>query len=224
MLNLNKTVLVITGLPCIGKTTVAYELVKEYPQFRNVTEIDIIRTVLRKMIKELDLNISHSDIEIKGYYESLFSSLREGNYDVACEQSTQLLPFVKDIIFRQQRRNIPTIIEGSEIVPITYFNDNQKNFWINENIIFIYLYINDESEHKSRRINRCKERGYSINEENENNLVYKIRKEKHFLLLRDALNLSKTNKNIFAIDIANESIEGTCNLIIKQIDEYYNNL
>ena len=154
----------------------------------------------------------------------MFSSLRECNYNTACEQSKQLVPFVKDIIFRQQRRNIPTIIEGSEIIPITYFDDNKKTCWMNENIIFIYLYITDEVEHKRRRINRCKDRGYDINEANANKMIYKIRNEKHIRLLRDAQMLSKTNNNILTIDVSNSSVEEVCNLIIEQITRYYNNL
>lgn len=224
ILDLNNTILIISGLPCIGKTTVAYELIKKSPHFRSVTEMDIIRTVLRKAIEDLEVNNLCNNVNIKEYYENLFNSLRESSYDIACEQSKQLLPFVKDIIFRQQRRNIPTIIEGAEIIPITYFDDNQKVCWINENIIFVYLYITDEVEHKRRRINRCKDREYNINETNENKMIYRIRKEKHVRLLRDAQNLSKTNNNIFTIDVSNKSVEEVCNLIIKQIDRYYNNL
>lgn len=224
ILDLNKTILIISGLPCIGKTTIAYELIKKFPQFRSVTEMDIIRTVLRKVIEDLETNNLCNNVNIKEYYENLFNSLRESSYDIACEQSKQLLPFVKDIIFRQQRRNIPTIIEGAEIIPITYFDDNQKVCWINENIIFVYLYIADEVEHKRRRINRCKDRGYNFNEANENKMVNKIRNEKHIRLLQDAQNLSKTNNNIFTIDVSNKSVEEVCNLIIKQIERYYNNL
>lgn len=222
--NLNKTVLIITGLPCIGKTTVAYELIKRLPQFRSVTEMDIIRTVLRKIIDDLEIKNFYYKDNIKQDYENLFNSLRESNYDIACEQSKQLIPFVKDIIFRQQRRNIPTIIEGAEIIPITYFDDDKKAGWMDKNIIFIYLYITDEIEHKRRRINRCKDRGYEINEVNENKMVYKIRNEKHIRLLKDAQNLSKTNNNILTIDVSNTSVEEVCNLIIEQITRYYNNL
>lgn len=224
ILDFNKTILIISGLPCIGKTTIAYELIKKYPQFRSVTEMDIMRTVLRKAIENLETNNIFNNVNIKEYYENLFNSLRESSYDIACEQSKQLLPFVKDIIFRQQRRNIPTIIEGAEIIPITFFDDNQKVCWINDNIIFIYLYIADEAEHKRRRINRCKTRGYNINEANEIKIVYKIRNEKHIRFLRDAQNLSKTNNNIFTIDISNKSIEEVCGLIIKRIERYYNNI
>lgn len=224
ILDLNKTVLIITGLPCIGKTTVAYELLKKFPQFRSVTEMDIIRTVIRKVVDDLEVKDYCNKENIKQNYEKLFRSLRECNYDTACEQSKQLVPFVKDIVFRQQRRNIPTIIEGAEIIPITYFDDNKKTCWMDENIIFIYLYITDEVEHKRRRINRCKDRGYDINEVKENEMVYKIRNEKHIRLLRDAQMLSKTNNNILTIDVSNSSVEEVCNLIIEQITRYYNNL
>ena len=40
-------VILISGVPGVGKTTVSYELLKMYKEFRLVEETDVIREVLR---------------------------------------------------------------------------------------------------------------------------------------------------------------------------------
>ena len=40
-------ILMLSGVSCVGKTTTAYEIVKNYPEFRRVSEYDLMRTVVR---------------------------------------------------------------------------------------------------------------------------------------------------------------------------------
>ena len=43
----------LSGVSCVGKTTTAYEIVKNYPEFRRVSEYDLIRTVVRTAYEQL---------------------------------------------------------------------------------------------------------------------------------------------------------------------------
>ena len=40
-------ILMLSGVSCVGKTTAAYEIVKNYPEFRRVSEYDLLRTIVR---------------------------------------------------------------------------------------------------------------------------------------------------------------------------------
>ena len=44
-------VLFISGVPCVGKTTISYKLLEEFPFFKRITELDIIKTCIRSLIK-----------------------------------------------------------------------------------------------------------------------------------------------------------------------------
>ena len=79
--------------------------------------------------------------ELTSKYSALFESITSNNFEITKLQSEQLLPYVKEIVLRQQRRRIPTIIEGAGIVPSTYFPDNQPLAWLNNHVVFINLYI-----------------------------------------------------------------------------------
>ena len=47
------TILMLSGVSCVGKTTTAYEIVKNYSEFRRVSEYDLIRTVVRTAYEHL---------------------------------------------------------------------------------------------------------------------------------------------------------------------------
>ncbi len=115
----------LSGVPCVGKTTTAYNILKYQPDFRRVSELDLIRTIIRAVIRNIE-NSKYVDKEmLQGQYEELFYSLSERDLSDCKKQSTLLIPYVREIVARQQRRNIPTIIEGLSIIPSTYFSNNQ---------------------------------------------------------------------------------------------------
>ena len=43
----SKLIVFISGIPGVGKTTISYELLKKYKDFRLVEETDVIREILR---------------------------------------------------------------------------------------------------------------------------------------------------------------------------------
>ena len=89
-----------------------------------VSEVDIIRTIVRTSIENLD--IADSAIKNKIYFDNkaMFESLASSSLEIAKAQSKLLIPYIKEIINRQQRRNVPTIIEGAGIIPSMYFPNN----------------------------------------------------------------------------------------------------
>lgn len=219
----NKTILLITGLPCVGKTTVAYEILKSHSEFRRVTELDIIRTIVRTVLTRLNMLKSYDSKRIESEYKELFSSLRLSDYNTARLQSDQLVPFVKEIILRQQRRNIPTIIEGTEIIPSSYFPNCKRLDWIDNNIIFIYLYVSDINEHINRHYTRCLERSYDASFDLSKDMINKIRNKKYELFLSEVLKLKKYNNNIFCFDVTNMDKHEVAKFIIEQLNSYFKN-
>jgi len=210
----------ISGVPCVGKTTTAYNIIKHFPEFRRVSELDIIRTVVRSVIKNLESENNISPQIIHNKYCALFESLSEKDFQIAKLQSMELIPYVKEIVNRQQMRNIPTIIEGASIIPSTYFNNNVPIEGFEKHIIFINMYLSDLNEHIHRRTNRCKEREYSHTENIIQDEIKIIRNSKNLILHEETLALSKKVNNVFSIDVAHMNQMSILNNIQKIIEMY----
>ena len=215
------TVLLISGVQCVGKTTTAYNIVKNFPDFRRVSELDIIRTIVRAVLTNLS-NAEHLDKQIlMGEYSELFQSLSESDFKTAKKQSIQLVPYVKEIILRQQSRNIPTIIEGSSIIPSAFFSDSQTPDWLTDHVIFVNLFLSSEDEHIARRHKRCGEREYDYSAAQIMSQVQQIRDQKNDMIHNDTILLSKYHSNVFSIDVVGKSQNEVVNEIMKLIYKYY---
>ena len=61
------TILMLSGVTCVGKTTTAYEIVKNYLEFRGVSECDLIRTIVRTIYKHLseEVYVDKDELVIK---------------------------------------------------------------------------------------------------------------------------------------------------------------
>lgn len=138
----------ISGVPGVGKTTLSYELLKMFNEFRIIEETDLIREVLRgynEFIKDEfrdKINFLFDKIEITDHTKLL--SLNESKQQ--CEFMKKSL---ENIIARQQRKGIPSIINGVHIIP-----ESLNGLAKNHNIIYINLFINSESELYNRLLNR----------------------------------------------------------------------
>lgn len=215
------TVLLISGVQCVGKTTTAYNIVQNYPDFRRVSELDIIRTIVRAtLINLLDEGFINKQ-EIMDKYSELFKSVSESDYETAKNQSRQLVPYIKEIVLRQQSRRIPTIIEGSSIIPSIFFSDSKPLNWVNSNILFVNLYLSSGDEHITRRQMRCNEREYSRSMEEIKHNVRQIRYQKNIMLHNETLMLSKCCPNVFSIDVASKSPGEIVQIIMKLVYKYY---
>lgn len=216
-------ILMLSGVSCVGKTTTAYEIVKNYSEFRRVSEYDLIRTVVRTAYGQLSDEAYINKSEVMDKYNAVFKSITSNNFEITRLQSEQLVPYVKEIILRQQRRQIPTIIEGTGIIPNTYFPNNKPLPWITPHVVFINLYISDEKEHISRRKSRSRERSYHESDSKALAIISQCRAEKNQLLHRQAIELQQTYKNIFSIDISSCTPNQAANKIMNCVFDYFKN-
>lgn len=129
----NDLIVFISGVPGVGKTTISYELLKAYKEFRLVEETDIIREILRGYTNQLQE--SYPFISNNIYSHNVFLS-----YEMAREQCRIMKESIMNIVKRQQRKKIPSIINGVHIIPeelYLYVPDSS-------NIIYLNLYIDSE--------------------------------------------------------------------------------
>ena len=68
-------ILMLSGVSCVGKTTTAYEIVKNYPEFRRVSEYDLMRTVVRTAYEYLAEEAYIDKNKLKSKYNALFKSI-----------------------------------------------------------------------------------------------------------------------------------------------------
>ena len=129
----------MSGVPGVGKTTISYEVLKKFNEFRIIEETDILRDALigyNKSLLDLNNALSESQMNIPIIFEhtKLFS-LTE-----AKQQCTLMKKSIEHIVARQQRKEISSIINGVHIVP-----EILKEFFSNPKILFINLFISDET-------------------------------------------------------------------------------
>lgn len=214
-------ILMLSGVSCVGKTTAAYEIVKNYPEFRRVSEYDLLRTVVRTAYEYLAEEAYIDKEELINKYNALFESITSSNFEITKLQSEQLLPYIKEIILRQQRRRIPTIIEGTGIIPSTYFPNDQPLAWLSKHVVFINLYISDEEDHIFRRQSRSEERDYNESVSKTEIIVSQSRAEKNQLLHMQAIKLHQIFKNVFSLDVSNYTPSRVASKIMELVFDYF---
>ncbi len=193
-------ILLISGVPGVGKTTISNELLRTYKEFRLVEETDIIREILRGYKNHLIEIGKESTDEI--YAHDVFL-----NYDMAKQQCCIMKNSIINIIKRQQRKQIPSIINGVHIIPEELYLYTSFS-----NILYIILYV--ESEHvlwerlKSRNAQKykpeCVPYLFKTNVELQNS-IHKIPKDSCML---------------YSINISRLSVEDT----ISKIDDIFHEI
>lgn len=130
----------ISGVPGVGKTTISYELLKKISKFRIIEETDLIREVLRGYNNFLKDEFGNSidflfeKIHITNHMELL-------SFEDAKTQCRTMKKSFEQIIARQQRKGIASIINGVHIIP-----EVLNGLAENSNIIYINLYVTDGYE------------------------------------------------------------------------------
>ena len=103
-------ILLISGVPGIGKTTLSHMILNTFPEFLMIEETDIIREILLGY-----------DEYLKSMKIDSINRLYDHNvimdYAMALEQCQIMKASIRNIIDRQQRKGIPTIINGVHILP-----------------------------------------------------------------------------------------------------------
>ena len=128
---------------------------------------------------------------------------------------------LREIVVRQQRRKIPTIIEGTSIIPSTYFVNGEPLDGFEKDVIFINLYVSDEKDHYNRRMHRCIERDYVISPDLVKDEIKKIRRNKNTELHLETECLSKIVPNVFSLDITNKSEIDVVHRILELVMSLY---
>lgn len=140
-------VVLISGVPGAGKTTISYELLRQFERFRIIQETDLIREILRGynafISSEPSYPYSIDTLPLIPNHSKIFS------YDEMKSQCCIMRDSISNIILRQQRKGIPTIINGVHIVP-----EVLNGIANNDNIVFINLYLNNEQALQSRLLTR----------------------------------------------------------------------
>lgn len=144
----NGFILFLLGVPGVGKTTLSYQLLKQYDGFRIIEETDLLRDSLR----------GYNDMLVQKYGKEIESILKETiifdhkkllSLSEAKSQCQIMYNSISNIVARQKRKGIPTIINGVHIVP-----EVLSNLLHHPSIVFINLYVNDETTLRDRVLSR----------------------------------------------------------------------
>lgn len=131
------SIVFISGVPGVGKTTISYELLKHYDIFRVIQETDLLREILRgynEYLRNKDVGQSTGcalwDKIIIPDHTKIF------NYEELKGQCNIMRKSIEQIVLRQQRKGITSIINGVHLVPevLNGIAENRK-------VKFINLYI-----------------------------------------------------------------------------------
>ena len=140
----------ISGVPGVGKTTISYELLRRYNEFRIIQETDLIREILRGYNEHLEdtigdisiINALHKDVYIPDHMKIF-------NYEELKAQCSIMKMPIEKIIMRQQRKGISSIINGVHIIPEILNGIAQ-----NKNVVYINLYISTKEALRTRLASR----------------------------------------------------------------------
>lgn len=184
-------IVLIAGVPGVGKTTISYELLKKYKEFRLIEETDVIREILRGyneyLAKLNKLPLEESTI----YAHDIFLS-----YDMAKQQCKIMKNSIINIIKRQQRKRIPSIINGVHIIP--------EELYLNidfPNIVYIILYVDSEDALWNRLKNRNPQK-YKFN-------CVPLLYQTNVDLLESSCRISDNLYKVYPINVSKLTIEDT---------------
>lgn len=198
----------ISGVPGVGKTTISYELLKKVEKFRIIEETDLIREVLRGYNDYLRIKFGNQidfvfeKIQITDYTKLLTF----GEAKIQCKTMKKSF---EQIVARQKRKGIASIINGVHIIP-----EILNGIAENNNIIYINLYITNEQEIYERISNRdsC---SYMLDY-----IPFIFQTNRELYLSTEKISLKY--HYIFNIDVTGLSIEDTINKIIFCINKSIN--
>lgn len=197
-------VVLISGVPGVGKTTISYQLLKIYSQFRLIEETDVMREILRGYNNYLESVYKLSIDNI--YSHDIFLS-----YEMAKQQCNIMKKSIINIIKRQQRKEISTIINGVHIIPEELCPETSF-----PNILYINLYIDSEKE----LWNRLKKRDSTKYKQECVPLLYQT----NIALNKSIYKIQKKSCMVHSINVSTLSIQETLSEINKIFYQIYKEL
>lgn len=190
----------ISGVPGIGKTTISYELFKRINEFRIIEESDLIREVLRGYNDYLksefgnQVDFVFEKIQITDHTKLL-------TFDEAKIQCKTMKKSFEQIVARQQRKGIASIVNGVHVIPEVLNGIGENN-----NIIYVNLYVTNECEIYKRILSRDSS-SYMLE-----HIPFIFQTNKDLYL--STKKMSSKYYNIFNIDVTGLDIDKTVNKII----------
>lgn len=140
------SIIFLSGMPGVGKSTLAHSILRNNLDYIIIEEVDIIREALRAFINsnEKNINISNENKNIinKASYEI--------TYNEYINQCKLLQPSIIGICNRLQRKNIPVIIEGVNLDYISMFDNPKISLNTFKNYICINIHISNKKIYQSR--------------------------------------------------------------------------
>ena len=197
-------IVIITGVPGSGKTTLSYELWQKFDEFRLVEETDIVREVIRGYTHFLQENFQdecYNPINLI----NITQKTKHLTYDELLEQCNYFQKSIEYIILRQKRKGIASIINGVHMMPETLIDISDLN-----NVVFINLFFSNTNE----IVRRLKEReGEMFSEEYIPSLIKKNRTRNQKF---KEISLKYKNK-FFCIDVCEKTLSQSVNSVIECI-------
>ena len=200
-------IVLISGVPGSGKTTISYQLLKKIDEFRIIEETDLLREILLGYNEYLIKEYKNDSTFIKNINITDHNKLLSLNE--ASQQCLYMKSSIEKIIERQKRKGIPSIINGVHIIPSVL-----NGICNNEGIIFINLYVNNPSS----IYNRILERNPTSYMLEHISYIYNSGKD----LYEDTKKLANnSNPYLFNnIDVTTLSIDETIDKVIDIIDKH----
>lgn len=197
----------ISGVPGVGKTTISYELLRRCDKFRIIEETDIIREVL----------LGYNDYLKNEFGDKIDFLLKKINItdhtklltlNEAKEQCIYMKSSLEQIVARQQRKGIATIINGVHIIPEVLNG-------IADNIVYINLYVTSANQ----IYNRISHRNPSSYMLEYIPLIFQTNLDLYVSTKKIALN----TPYIFNINVTELTIEDTVEKIVNYITDFITN-
>lgn len=198
------TIIFLSGVPGAGKTTISYELMSSRKVVRYIQETDVLRETLLGYNKHISSLLSKtSDDRVSVKDNSVLLDFAESK-----KQCEIMEKSFKNIIIRQQRRTLSTVINGVHIVPesLQYYKDNKQ-------VLFINLFVNNEDAIK-KRIYERDPASYMLQEIP---FIFKANQELH--ASTTLLSQNVCSNTFFSIDTTNLTIDETLDETLKCINK-----
>ena len=197
----------ISGVPGVGKTTISYELLRRCDKFRIIEETDIIREVLLGYNDYLK-NEFGDEIDFLLKKINITDHTKLLTLNEAKEQCIYMKSSLEQIVARQQRKGIATIINGVHIIPEVLNG-------IADNIVYINLYVTSANQ----IYNRISHRNPSSYILEHIPLIFQTNLDLYVSTKKIALN----TPYIFNINVTELTIEDTVKKIVNYITDFITN-